>query len=90
MQIVRTWLPAGVGSSGLLGGTPADTINIHLVWSSVAGLGLALLLQGRHARSRLAGALLVAFAGGDHAVYNMQLAPPMVQALATPLGTVNE
>src|SRR6266545_1897984 len=86
-QMLTSWLPAGVGSGGLLGGGPADAIDVHLVWSCVAGLGLALALRGGWRRAWLVGLGLVALAGADHAAFNTQgIAGGLARALAAPFG----
>jgi PrsW family intramembrane metalloprotease len=87
-QILGAWLPVGVGSSGLFaGGGPADGIDIHLVWSAIAGLGLGLLLLPGGFR-RLIGLLLIAAAATDHAAFNTQVGGALAQAIASPLGAL--
>src|SRR6266702_2728123 len=86
-EALTSWLPAGVGSGGPLGDGPADAINVHLVWSCVAGLGLALALRGGWRRAWLVGLGLVALAGADHAAFNTQgIAGGLARALAAPFG----
>jgi len=82
---VSSWLPDGVGTGGIFGGGPASTINVHLVWSAVAGLGVALLRRGRAAR--LAGVLLVVWAAADHAALNAEVVndPGIAPLLTWPL-----
>ena len=85
-HILTSWLPAGVAEGGLLGAGPADVINIHLVWSSVAGLGVALALRQRQPRVRLGGLALVVLAGADHAAFNTRgVAGELARGLAAPL-----
>src|SRR5262245_9158458 len=83
-RILASWLPAGVGSSGLFGSGPVDQIDIHLVWSAVAGLGLGLAVQPGRLRRRLIGLALIAAAGADHAAFNAQVGGALAHALAAP------
>jgi hypothetical protein len=64
---LTSWLPAPVGSAGLLGS--GTSINQHLAWSAVAGFGVGLLVR-RRGRVRLLAPLLVLLVGADHAAYN--------------------
>src|SRR2546423_13082131 len=90
-QILGSWLPVGVGSSGLVGGGgPGDNIDIHLVWSSVAALGLGLVVQSRRPQRWLAGLLLVALAGADPAAVNTQTAGAPAHGLAAPLNALRK
>ncbi|HEX8861099.1 MAG TPA: PrsW family glutamic-type intramembrane protease, partial [Actinomycetes bacterium] len=53
-RALGSWLPAGVATGGLP--DAAGSLDLHLVWSAVAGLGLALALRrGATIRPRLAG-----------------------------------
>jgi RsiW-degrading membrane proteinase PrsW (M82 family) len=87
-RALGSWLPAGVATGGLPDG--AGSLDLHLVWSAVAGLGLALALRrGAGARPRLAGLALIALAVADHAAANAQgVAGSLVRMLATPFTTV--
>lgn len=85
------WLPAGVAHSGLpdTGGT-GTTLDLHLMWSSVAALGLVLALpRWASARTRVAGLVVVALAVLDHAAANTPgVAGPLARTLATPFTTI--
>jgi RsiW-degrading membrane proteinase PrsW (M82 family) len=70
--LLTYWLPAGVGQVSVLSQNAAQAINVHLVWSAIAGLGLALILRYRHPHVRLLGASLIFLVGLDHAAYNSQ------------------
>jgi hypothetical protein len=67
-----SWLPPPA-AAGLLSLARGPDVNVHLVWSALAGLGVGLLLRGR-GRVRLAGPALVLLAGADHAAHNHDLA----------------
>jgi hypothetical protein len=86
-ELLTTWLPAGAAGAPFLavGGGAADQLNIHLVWSAVAGLGLALVLRPAGARARLAGLALIGFACLDHAANNAQYVGELAATLVTPL-----
>jgi hypothetical protein len=87
-NLLTSWLPAGVGGFALLGQNAADAINIHLVWSTLAGLGLALLLRSKVGRTRLIGVGLIALAGLDHAANNAQAGGVTARAFAEPFAAV--
>ena len=85
-HLLGSWLPAGVAGGGVLGSVPGDAIDVHLVWSSLAGLGVALAVRQGQRRIRLAGLALVLLAAADHAAFNTQgVAGELARALATPL-----
>jgi RsiW-degrading membrane proteinase PrsW (M82 family) len=86
-RALGSWLPAGVATGGLP--DAAGSLDLHLVWSAVAGLGLALALRrGAGARPRLAGLALIALAVADHAAVNTQgVAGSLARTLATPFTT---
>lgn len=89
--VLGSWLPAGAASREFLGGAASDGIDIHLAWSLVAGLGLALLLRSRTQVPRLVGVALVAFAGLDHAAHNASgAAGDVLQGLVAPLDTLRD
>jgi RsiW-degrading membrane proteinase PrsW (M82 family) len=83
-RALGSWLPAGVATGGLP--DAAGSLDLHLVWSAVAGLGLALALRrGATSRLRLAGLALIALAVADHAAANAQgVAGSLARTLATP------
>ncbi|HEX8930517.1 MAG TPA: PrsW family glutamic-type intramembrane protease [Actinomycetota bacterium] len=83
-RTLGSWLPAGVATGGLP--DAAGSFDLHLVWSAVAGLGLALALRrGATTRARLAGLALIALAVADHAAANTQgVAGSLARTLATP------
>jgi hypothetical protein len=83
-----SWLPAGVWRSGVPD-AGAGALNLQLVWSSVAALGLALTLRrGAAARTRLAGLALIVLAVADHAAANTQgAASSLARTLASPFTT---
>lgn len=89
-SLLGSWLPAGVGGFSLFGHNAADAINIHLVWSTVAGLGLALLLRSATLRARLFGVGLIALTGLDHAANNAQFGGATARALAEPFTAVRQ
>jgi len=86
-RALGSWLPAGVATGGLP--DAAGSLDLHLMWSAVAGLGLALALRrGADARLRLAGLALIALAVADHAAANTQgTAGSLARTLATPFTT---
>jgi hypothetical protein len=86
-RALGSWLPAGVATGGLP--DAAGSLDLHLVWSAVAGLGLALVLRrDAGARPRLAGLGLIALAVADHAAANTQgAAGPLARTLAAPFTT---
>lgn len=67
-----SWLPAPVGSDSFLAVSTGPGVNVHVVWSAVAGLGVGFLVRER-GRLRLLGPLLVLAVGWDHAAYNYDL-----------------
>jgi hypothetical protein len=82
--LLTSWLPAGVGTTPLLALNATEAINIHLIWSVVAGLGLALVLRSRSLRTRLIGVAVIALAGLDHAAHNARAGGQVAQAFAEP------
>ncbi len=63
-----TWLPPPVRTADILGLAGA-TVNLHLVWTALAGLGLGLLVR-MSGWWRLLGLVPLLYAGVDHAVNN--------------------
>jgi RsiW-degrading membrane proteinase PrsW (M82 family) len=81
------WLPAGIAGGGLPDtGGAGTSLDLHLMWSSVAALGIVLALRrGPSARIRVAGLVLVALVVLDHAAANAQgVAGQLAHTLATP------
>lgn len=85
---LTSWLPDGVATGGLFGAGPADAINVHLVWSAVAGFGVGLARSSR--AGRLPGVLLVTWAAADHAALNAEVVgdPGIAGLLTWPLDVV--
>ncbi len=90
---VTSWLPAGAQQSSMLSlNAGPDAMNVHLIWSAMAGLGLALLLRGpaRSLIARLCGLALIGLAGLDHAAFNAREGGASAQAFAEPFTAVRE
>lgn len=72
---VTSWLPPGVLPNELLtlslNHYPA--VNLHLAWSAVGGLAVGLICLRATMISRIAGAILLLYVAGDHAVSNAQV-----------------
>lgn len=86
--LLTAWLPAGAAGVQVLGGS---AVNIHLAWSTVAGLGLALLLRTPTARNRIAGLGLIAFVTLDHMAGNARIGGGgLAQVLAAPFTAVRD
>lgn len=69
---ITSWLPSGVASSDIyfFGVKGHPWVNLHLAWSAIAGLGIALILLRREAIARVAGIVLLLYVGTDHAAWN--------------------
>ncbi|HEY9290568.1 MAG TPA: PrsW family glutamic-type intramembrane protease [Microlunatus sp.] len=69
--MLTSWLPAPVGSWDLFG--PATSgLNLHLLWTALAGLGIGVLVRTR-GWYRLLGLLPLLYAAVDHAASNFAI-----------------
>ena len=71
-RILSSWVPAPASNVRLLEWGQTLDPSIHVVWSTLAGLGLGLLLRST-GWWRLLGLTLILFAGYDHAGHNARL-----------------
>lgn len=72
--LLTTWLPPPVDTLDLFGGA-GQGLNYHLVWTALAGLGLALVLR-RRGSLRLLGLVPLLYATVDHMATNYAVARP--------------
>jgi len=88
---LTSWLPAGVaGGNPFSSGLSPDHFNVHLEWSALAGLAVALIFLTRSNLSRVAGVILWLYVGADHAANNLTLSGRTVtlSVLAAPLNSL--
>ena len=78
-EMLTSWLPAPVGSWDLFG-PDTSGLNLHLLWTALAGLGIGVLVRTR-GWYRLLGLLPLLYAAVDHAASNFAIS-------ATPDGFV--
>jgi len=69
LELAGSWLPAPAGSWDLFG-TGTANLNLHLLWTAVAGLGIGVVFRMRGWR-RLLGLIPLLYASVDHAVNNL-------------------
>lgn len=84
---LTSWLPSGAaGGTTLSSAMSPDHFNLHLEWSALAGLAVALIFLGRSNPGRAAGAMLWLYVGADHAANNFTLSGQtgMLSILAVP------
>jgi protease prsW family protein len=68
VHTATSWLPPPIETLDILGGNTPD-LNLHLVWTALAGLGIGLVVRLRGGR-RWLGLLPLAYASLDHAANN--------------------
>ncbi len=74
---IFSWIPAPVTKVDVSAVEP--DVAPHMVWSSIAGLGIGLFFKTK-TRFRILALLLVAVAGVDHAVWNYQATESLLNA----------
>jgi RsiW-degrading membrane proteinase PrsW (M82 family) len=88
---LTSWLPAGIAGGNVFSSalTP-DHFNVHLEWSALAGLAVALIFLVRSKLSRISGIALWLYVGADHAANNLTLSGQtgMLSSLAAPLNSL--
>jgi RsiW-degrading membrane proteinase PrsW (M82 family) len=78
-EVLSHWVPAPVYNMDFLSFGPPDSYDQHLVYTAVAGFGVALLVLGRRL-TRLLGLVPLAFSCAIHAAYNYVAANPQAGA----------
>lgn len=69
VELLGSWLPAPAGSWDLFGPS-TGSLNLHLLWTTIAGLGIGVVVRIRGWR-RLLGLIPLLYASIDHAVNNL-------------------
>lgn len=69
LELLGSWLPAPAGSWDLFG-TGTANLNLHLLWTTIAGVGIGVVVRFRGWR-RFLGLIPLLYAAVDHAVNNL-------------------